>query len=222
VVLSRYENISGWLFPEIAFLYGLRLMAHVVYLLPLQNLDEFDYMVRSGTFDRYLVRPHNPLIQVLTSRFSVNCLGDVVTALGVLIYASNIADISWTPGHIAFAVAAVIGGGLIEGGLSLGISAFAFRFVEVWPARYLADNLLLNFGSYPLSVFGAMVQWAFTWLVPVAFIAWVPAGLILSHESGLGVSSTLAWAAPLVGAVWFALGYQLWKRQMRHYSSTGT
>jgi len=30
VVLSRYPDIAGWTFPEIAVLYALRLVAHAV------------------------------------------------------------------------------------------------------------------------------------------------------------------------------------------------
>ncbi|WP_024286641.1 ABC transporter permease [Cellulomonas sp. KRMCY2] len=221
VVLSRYPSIGGWTFPEIAVLYALRLVAHAVYLVPLYMLNELDDLVRNGTFDRFLVRPLNPLVQVLTRRFSVNTLGDVITAVGILVFASSIADLTWTPTHILFGVTAVVGGALIEGGLALGISAMSFRFVEVWPARYLVDNILLNFGSYPLSVFGFAAQWFMTWILPVAFIAWVPAAVILDRTAGLGVSATVAWLAPVVGAIWFALGYQVWRRQLRSYASTG-
>lgn len=222
VVLSRYPSIGGWTFPEIAVLYALRLLAHAVFLVPLHMLDELDDLVRNGTFDRFLVRPLNPLLQVLTRRFSVNCIGDVVTAIGVLIYASAIANIDWTFVTILYAVAAVLGGALIEGGLALGISAMSFRFVETWPARDLFDVILLNFGSYPLSVFGVATQCVMTWIVPVAFVAWVPAAVVLDRTDGLGVSVALAWLTPVVGVVWFTLGYRLWRHQLRGYSSTGS
>jgi len=52
--------------------------------------------------------------------------------------------------------------------------------------------------SYPLSVFGAVAHWVFTWVLPVAFIAWVPAAVILDRTEGLGVSGTMAWLAPAV------------------------
>jgi len=55
----------------------------------------------------------------------------------------------------------------------------------------------------------------FTWVVPVAFIAWVPAAVILDRTEGLGVSGTMAWLAPAVGALFFGLGYLVWRRQLR-------
>jgi viologen exporter family transport system permease protein len=222
VVLHRYGSIAGWSFPDIAFLYGLRLVAHVLYLLPLNMLFGLDGLVRNGTFDRFLVRPLSPFLQVLTHQIRVNCLGDVITATGVLVYASRIADLHWSAGKVLYCAAAVIGGAMIEGGLMTAISAMSFRFVEVWPLRYLADNLLLSFGSYPMSVFGVLLQWMLTWILPVAFIAWIPAGVVLDHVGGLGVSATVAWVAPLMGVAWALLGGLVWRRQVNAYVSAGS
>ncbi len=93
---------------------------------------------------------------------------------------------------------------------------------RVRPARFLVDNVLLTFGSYPLSVFGAIAQRVFTWVVPVAFTAWGPAAVILDRTEGLGVSPAMAWLAPAVGALFFGLGYLVWRRQLRSYASTGS
>jgi ABC-2 type transport system permease protein len=221
VVLSRYPSIGGWSYPEIAVLYALRLLAHATYLVPLFMLNQLDQMVREGTFDRFLIRPLNPFLQVITSNFTVSSIGDVLTAIGILIYASCLAHLQWTPLHIAYAFAAVLGGALIEAGLAIAISSMSFRFIEVWPARFFADNVLLNFGSYPLSVFGTTIQWIMTWIVPVAFIAWVPASVILDRTQGVAVSGNVALLAPLVGVVWFVLSYRLWQWQLRGYESTG-
>lgn len=62
----------------------------------------------------------------------------------------------------------------------------------------------------------------FTWVVPVAFIAWVPVAVILGRTEGLGVSGTMAWLAPAVGAVFFGLGYLVWRLMLRWYGSTGS
>jgi hypothetical protein len=42
------------------------------------------------------------------------------------------------------------------------------------------ESVLLDFGSYPRSVFGFVAQWAMTWILPVAFTAWVTAPSTLS------------------------------------------
>lgn len=222
VVLSQYPEIGGWTFREVALIYGLRLMAHALYNIPLQVLWYQEDMIRDGSFDRFLLRPLHPFLQLLTSRVSVNAAGDALIALAVFVYAASIADVAWTPLALLYIALALIGGALIEGAVQVMITAASFRTVQVWPARFFADNVILSFGSYPLSVFGGALQWVVTWLLPIAFIAYVPADAVLERDGGLTVTSAAAWLAPLVGLVWFWAAYRLWRRQLDRYSSTGT
>ena len=222
VVLSRYPEIGGWTFREVALIYGLRLMAHALYNIPLQVLWYQEDMIRDGSFDRFLLRPLHPFLQLLTNRVSVNAAGDALIALAVFVYAATIADVAWTPLAVLYIALALIGGALIEGAVQVMITAASFRTVQVWPARFFADNVILSFGSYPLSVFGGALQWVVTWLLPIAFIAYVPADAVLERDGGLAVTSAAAWLAPVVGLVWFWAAYRLWRRQLDRYSSTGT
>ncbi len=77
VVLTRFEAIGGWTLGEIAFLYGLRLIVHAVAGVLAGPFFGLEWQVRSGEFDRYLVRPVSPLLQFMTrasrSAFSVTC-----------------------------------------------------------------------------------------------------------------------------------------------------
>jgi ABC-2 type transport system permease protein len=222
VVLSRYPEIGGWTFREVALVYGLRLMAHALYNVPLQVLWYQEDMVRDGSFDRFLLRPLHPFLQLLTSRVSVNSAGDALIGLGVLAYAASIADVTWTPLTVLYLALALLGGALVEGAVQLMITAASFRTVEVWPARFFADNIILSFGSYPLTIFAGTLQWVLTWVLPVAFIAYVPADAVLDRDGGLSVTSTVAWLAPVVGLVWFWAAYRLWRHQLDRYASTGT
>lgn len=222
VVLSRYPEIGGWTFREVALVYGLRLMAHALYNIPLQVLWYQEDMIRDGSFDRFLLRPLHPFLQLLTSRVSVNAVGDALIALAVFAYAASIAQVAWSPLTVLYLALALAGGALVEGAVQLLITAASFRTVEVWPARFFADNVILSFASYPLSVFAGALQWVLTWVLPIAFIAYVPADAVLDRDGGLTLTSAVAWLAPLVGVVWFWGAYRVWRRQLDRYSSTGT
>lgn len=222
VVLTRYPEIGGWSFREVALIYGLRLMAHALYNIPLQVLWYQEDMIRDGSFDRFLLRPLHPFLQLLTSRVSVNSVGDALVALAVFAYAASGADVAWTPLTVLYLTLAVLGGALIEGAVQLLITSASFRTVQVWPARFFADNLILSFASYPLSVFAGALQWVLTWLLPIAFIAYVPADAVLERDGGLTVTSAVAWLVPVVGLVASAAAYRVWRHQLDRYASTGT
>jgi ABC-2 type transport system permease protein len=118
------------------------------------------------------------------------------------------------------AALAVLGGALIEGGIQLAIASLSFRLLSIFQISHFVDDLFSRFGSYPLKVFGGTAEWLLTWVVPVAFVAYVPASVILDQQMRLA-----PWAAllpPLIGMVIFAAAYRFWQRQLRHYQSTGS
>jgi ABC-2 type transport system permease protein len=222
VLMHQFDSIGGWSTSEVAFLYALRLLAHSAWVVPFNQVEFLDSTVREGRFDRYLVRPLNPLLQVMTNRFQMNVIGDLATAVIFFAATAVVADVSFTPLHVVYLILAVIGGGLAEGALVLAVSSLSFRFLQVWAAQHLIDNVYLMFGSYPMHIFGRAASWVLTWTIPVAFVAYVPSGLLIDKTSGLHLSRSLAWCAPVVGLVWFLAAYRIWVRQMRRYEGTGS
>jgi ABC-2 type transport system permease protein len=222
VMLHRFHAVGGWSISDVAVLYSLRLLAHAAWLVPFNQLSFVDNMVREGLFDRYLVRPLNPLFQIMTSRFNMNVVGDVVTATAFFTVTAFAAHVSFSPVHVLYLVLAIVGGGLIEASVVLALSALSFRLLQVWAADYLFDQVFLMFGSYPTRVFGRVTGWVLTWLLPVAFVAYIPSSVLLDRIGGLHVPAVVAWGAPLVGAVWFYAAYRFWRRQMAAYQSSGT
>jgi ABC-2 type transport system permease protein len=221
VILSRFEAIAGWTLGEVAFLYGLRLVVHGLQGLASGPLANFEWFVRQGEFDRVLVRPLGPLLQVMSARFNVNQLGDLIGGVFLFGAANALVGIDWSPAGLGYLVLAVLGGCLIELGLQLLIAALVFRFMSVGALHYLIDDVFNNFGNYPLSVFGGGVRFLLTFGLPLAFVAYLPSTVLLGRTAELSVDPILAYAAPLAGVLWFALGYRLWRWQMRGYQSAG-
>lgn len=89
--------------------------------------------------------------------------------------------------------------------------------------RVFVDGIFGRFGSYPLKIFGSGAEWFLTFVLPVAFIAYVPASVLLGDAtaSGLRVAPWVAYLTPVIGLTMFWLGYLFWKRQLRQYQSVG-
>lgn len=219
VVLERFELVGGWEFGQVAFLYGLRLCAHGVAGVGLGNLMVLGWLVRHGDFDRVLLRPTNALVQVISMEFRVAQFGDFITGVAIFAVATTLVDIAWTPFLVLFCVAAVIGGALVEGAVLLVIYSLTFRLFDANPIAFFVDDLFGRLGSYPLHVFGVGAQWALTFVVPVAFMAYLPASALLGMADH--APAGLGWAAPLVGVVLFTASYVFWTRQIRRYQSSG-
>jgi ABC-2 type transport system permease protein len=59
-------------------------------------------------------------------------------------------------------------------------------------------------------------------VIPVAFVAYIPASVLLNRTNGLHVAPVVAYGAPVIGLLWFVAAYQLWRFQVRHYQSSGS
>jgi ABC-2 type transport system permease protein len=221
VVLTRFEAIGGWSLGEIAFLYGLRLIVHAVAGVLAGPFFGLEWQVRSGQFDRYLVRPVSPLLQVMTQSVQVSVLGDLLGGLAIFLAANALTDVAWTLPAIAFLLLGVVGGALVELATRILIGALAFRTLTSAPLMFLSDSVFSTYANYPLSIFGSILAWIFTFLIPLAFVAYLPATVLLDRTAELQLAPALAYAAPLAGLVWLAVATRVFNSQLGKYQSAG-
>jgi ABC-2 type transport system permease protein len=208
VLLSRFTVLAGWSLGEIAFLYGVRLLAHGLNLLAFGYLHRIEYLVRRGEMDRFLVRPVPVLFHVIIDRFPVGAIGDFGGGVAIFIAANVMVGIAWTPVALGYLVLAVIGGALIEAGIKLVIASLCFRWLSTRALVFLVDDLFSNFGNYPLRIFGGTIQFLLTFALPVAFIAYFPAAVLLGRTAELSVAPAIA--------------YLLWRHELPQYQSSGS
>ncbi|MFI6481215.1 ABC transporter permease [Nonomuraea sp. NPDC050663] len=217
VVMHTFPSLAGWGLAEIAFLYGLRLTAHGVAMIPLMALHNIEFLVREGEFDRYLLRPLNPLVQVLGNRLGLAQVGDLLVGVTLLVVAGQSTGIQWGPWPVIVCVVAIVSGALIEGAFFLALCSLSLRLLDTYALRSFVDEAFSTFGSYPLKIFGSVVEWLLTYVLPVAFVAYVPVSVVLGK-----LDATWALAGPVLGVILLALGYQVWRGQLKHYQSVGS
>jgi ABC-2 type transport system permease protein len=221
IIVSRFDGIGGWSLAEITFLYGMRLTSHGVFYISFSQMFDFDRVLITGEFDRYLVRPVSPLLQLLSRKLRVNCFGDLLGGFTLLAFASRGVNVDWSPQAVLFLVLAVIGGGLVEGSIQIILGAFSFRFLNLQAIKGAVNETFNQYGNYPQSIFPRGLEYLLTFALPVAFVAFLPASAILDRTGELHVATPLAWAAPLIGLGLFTLARRIWHNQSRHYQSSG-
>jgi ABC-2 type transport system permease protein len=221
VVIHAFGTIGGWTLTEVAFIYGIRSMGHALHGVLSGQLWAIDHVVREGEFDRFLLRPVNPLIQLMTRRFQITAIGDLVFGLAVLVITAVIAPIAWTPVSVAFLIVAVLGSALTESAVMLTTGSLTFRLLASTPLLSVIDTVFVTFGPYPLSVLPRSVAYLLTFVIPLAFTAYLPAAILLGRTDDLYVPLWLAVASPAVGALLYLAAVKFFHQQMRSYTSPG-
>ncbi|MBF0169698.1 MAG: ABC-2 family transporter protein [Nitrospinae bacterium] len=223
VVIDRFGSINGWTLGEMAFLYGLMVFSQSITTFFFASLVNFEGLIMQGGFDRYLLRPLDPLPQLIASQFEVSSIAHLVIGVSALVYGAAGTDIAWSAGKVAFFFVVVAGAVMIQGGVRLGVSAICF-----WTMRNRSLVHILVFSSkefilYPVSIFNYWIQVFLTLVFPLAFVNFYPSHVFLNRDaSNLLFSPLIQYATPVAGVVFFSLAYLLWRAGINHYQSTGS
>lgn len=221
VIIHAFGGIGGWGFAEVAFIYGIRASAHAVHGLLSGQLWAGDGVVREGEFDRYLLRPVNPLLQLIARRFQVTAVGDLLFGGVLLTVVAVVSGVDWSAWKIGYLVLAVLSAALVESAVMLAITALTFRLLSVSPLLSIVDVTFVTFGPYPLNAMPRVVGYLLSFVLPLAFSGFFAAAILLGRTGDLFVPVWLAAASPAVGPLLYVAAAAFFHRQIRHYASPG-
>jgi ABC-2 type transport system permease protein len=77
---------------------------------------------------------------------------------------------------------------------------------------------MIDFAKYPLSAYTRPIQFVLTWLIPLAFISYYPAAVLLGKPLA---QPWIGYLAPLAGPAAAVCALGLWKRGLLRYQSSG-
>ncbi|WP_055498084.1 ABC transporter permease [Streptomyces albus] len=221
LMFSQVDALGGFSLPEVAFLYGTACVAFGLADLILGTAERVGRRVRDGTMDVLLTRPVPVLSQVAADRFALRRLGRILQGTLVLGWALTRLELDWTAGRVALLVSMLLCGGVIFGCLFVVGGAFQFwaqDAAEVQNAFTYGGTTVLQ---YPPTVFGKELVRGVTFVVPLAFVNWLPALRLLGRDDPLGLPGWADLAAPAVALVCCLVAGLVWRAGLRAYRSTG-
>ncbi|MEW2130291.1 ABC transporter permease [Streptomyces sp. NPDC005435] len=222
LMFSRVGRLGGWTLPEVAFLYGLSGLAFGLADLAIGSMDRLGRRVRDGTLDTLLVRPAPVLAQVAADKFALRRLGRVTQGALVLGWSLSRLDVDWTAAKLLLLPLTVVSGFGIF--CAVFVAGAAFQFVaqdasEVQNAFTYGGTTLLQ---YPPTIFGRELVRGVTFVLPLAFVNWLPACYVLGRPYPLRLPEWVAFAPLPVAVVCCALAGLAWRAGLRTYRSTGS
>ena len=217
ILFQNFPTINGWDYHHMLFLYGFSLVA----LTPVQcffdNNWNLRFMVQSGDFIKYCFRPVNVFFYFISEVFDVKGLGQLAFGIGTIVYAWIKIGIPVTPLIILKLIVFLLTASLFMIALMNFAAATCFwikgsGYVMVIMFRFK------DFAKYPSSIFEGIFKIIFTFIIPIAFIAYYPSLVILTPDN----VPLLSWISPLYGLVFVFLSYKFWMLGVRKYDFTGS
>ena len=222
-LFERFKSLRGWTLPEVGLFFGLIVTAIAVGEAFGRGFDVFDRLIRSGDFDRLLLRPRGTAFQVAAQELTLFRLGKLSQGLIVLFWAAASLGVTWTAGRLLLAAVAIAGGASLFYGLFVLQATLAFWTVESLEVMNAFTYGGAETGQFPLSIYRPWFRRFFTFVVPLACVSYLPALAILDRpDNALGSPRWFQCISPLIGVAFMLLSLQAWKFGVRHYRSTGS
>lgn len=217
IIFHSIPSLVGWSYNELIFIYAFSLLATLPVQLFFDNLWQLGNKLIDGSFIKYYFRPLDIMFYFVSEKFEVKGFGQLIFAVAILIYASGELDVAWGLGNICIFVLLVLSSSLVAIGIVLLASALGFWILN--PASTLLFvSKLTSISHYPMSIYNDFFKFLFTFIIPIGYIAFYPAKLILKT----GEAGILVYFSPLVGIAFFAVAYWIWIRGAVRYAGTGS
>lgn len=222
VTLRNFPSINGWDFRQTAFMYGLWMLGHGLnntFFFTVGSVPEF---VREGKFDRFLIRPLDPLFQALTVPEQI-WPDELILAIVTFGIATAFAGVRVDWVFFCYVPLVALGGALIDFGINLAIATASFWFIRIDSLRWVVMSLEQDFSRYPLSIYGRGVRLVLAFGLPFAFMNYFPATFLLhKSEDALHLNPAVGLLTPLVGVLAVSLAYAFWRVGLNRYQGTGS
>ncbi len=216
-LFSGLREIKGYSYGDVLLCFSIIQMSFTFAELFGNGFKAFSGMVKRGEFDRILLRPVSPILQIMGTRFEIGRVGPMITAVITLwlgIQESHVLRNPWACVTIAL---------MISGGTVLFISLFilgaSFCFFSI------QDTSLINVltygakthGKYPVDIYGKGILSFCTYVIPYTLIQYYPLQYLLGKSDQWSLS-----LCPLGAGVFLIICYGVWRLGVRNYKSCGS
>ena len=223
VLFDRFGAVRGWQIGEIALFFGMVSVSFTVADFLSRGFDVFGTeFVRTGAFDRILLRPRSAALQLMGYEFRLNRYGRLLQGLVLIGIATVSLHLAWDAPALALALWTIAGAAALFFGLLVLQATLSF-----WTTESLEAVNALTYGGvqaaqFPLSLYPDWFRGFLTFVVPLGCVAYFPVLAILGKPDPTGAPDWVLPLTPAAGFVFLAASFWAWKVGVGKYTSTGS
>lgn len=217
LILYLYTaKILNWTKYEIILLIGTYfIIDSLLTSILLHNIIDLSDKIRTGQLDFFILKPIDSQFLVFTYRIDLGLVFAFSIGVVLIIISFIRLHILLDPFRILVYLLLVINGFITFASIIYIISSFAFRTVKV---DYVY-NLFITFAEFsrkPFDIYPRILRYFMIYVIPLGFIAYIPAGYLLSKANYLWYLSFI------YTPVLFLISRKIWKLSIKTYESASS
>jgi ABC-2 type transport system permease protein len=180
------------------------------------SIMEIPQHVRQGTLDFIVTKPIDSQFWISTRKFNFDKIGTLLAGIAMMVV--GLAQTNSHPGFAEWTAFLI----LLAASLTIYYSvSLMLMTTGIWLVR--VDNLwvltetMTEVARYPIDIYGSGIRGILTFVLPMAFIATIPATQLVKGVNWGMVGLGVVWAL-----VFFILARVFWKFAMRCYTSASS
>ncbi|MBW3022723.1 ABC-2 family transporter protein [Candidatus Woesearchaeota archaeon] len=215
VIYATTAGVPGWSFEQFLLLQGI-----FIFVMGAMHFSQIAiawrtvHEVREGNFDKFMLRPYNPLTYLTLTSWDPEGLGEVAVGVSLIAYSILKLGISILSLNFVFFIALLALALVFTYSIVVLIASFSFIFVKSFGLFNIFFQVM-EIARYPATIYDYGMRFFISFLIPVSVAATFPA-LTLIGQYGLNI----LYVAVSVFA-FLALSLVLWNVAMKKYSSAG-
>jgi ABC-2 type transport system permease protein len=222
-LFARFGALDGWRFGDVAMFFGLVSISFSIADFLTRGFDVLGTeLIKTGNFDRVLLRPRTATLQVMGHDFRLSRAGRFVQGVVVTAIATQSLHFEWHATTIALGLWTIAGGVALFFGLMVIQGAISF-----WTTESLEAMNLLTYGGvqaaqFPLSIYAGWFRNFLIFVVPIGCVAYYPVLAMLGKPDPLGAPNWVLPLTPLAGFAFLGISFVAWRVGVAKYTSTGS
>lgn len=217
IVFRNTAAIAGWTKGEMVLLLGTFMITRSlgdIFFTP--NLSKIPEMVRMGTLDFVLTKPVPSQFFISTRFLQLDESSNLLGGIAVFLYGVRLTHLTPSITQVGAWALLMLCGCAVFYALQLVLMTLAFWLVRIDNLWALADTVI-NTARQPISIFGRRLGFLLTYILPLAFVAYVP---VLAFKEGVHWE----WLASGLGVtlIFLSLASWFWRYATRAYTSASS
>ncbi|PHE93482.1 ABC transporter permease [Bacillus wiedmannii] len=218
IIFNNINTVEGFSRGDFLFMYGISTLGSAICYTFFDGLWTIGgHYIKKGLLDRILLRPINPLFQIISERIKIEGIASIILGISILLISGKTYIDYDSLGEVILLIIFCVSSAFIFAGILLNVATLAFWIVDSLSLMQLVNNFA-EYGRYPISIYPKFLAILLSTVLPFLFTSFFPSSYFIFKDE----FQIISLLTPLVAIFIWMIGILFWNIGLKRYGSSGT